>query len=143
MVPLEVVREAPKVLLHDHLDGGLRPATIVDLARSKGYAGLPTQDPEELRRWFRAGAERKSLERYLQGFAHTVAVLQVPEAIERVAAECVEDLADDGIVYAEVRYAPELSTQAGLSLDEVMRAWVAGFEEGVRRVEAGGRSIAV
>jgi adenosine deaminase len=143
MIPLETIREAPKVLLHDHLDGGLRPATVIDLAKACGYSGLPTDDPDELGRWFRSGADRKSLELYLEGFTHTVGVMQTPDAIERVAAECVEDLADDGIVYAEVRYAPELSTQAGLSLDDVMRAWLAGFERGMASVEGRGRQIAV
>src|SRR5689334_12898115 len=90
---LEVARQAPKVLLHDHLDGGLRPATVVELARESGYADLPTDDAERLGSWFRQGADRKSLELYLDGFRHTVGVMQTPAAIERVAAECAEDLA--------------------------------------------------
>ena len=143
MIPVETIRQAPKVLLHDHLDGGLRPATVIDLARVTGYKGLPTEDPVELGTWFRSGADRKSLELYLEGFSHTVGVMQQPDAIERVAAECAEDLAADGIVYAEVRYAPELSTQGGLSLDEVMRAWLRGFEIGTARAEAAGRPIMV
>ena len=114
MVPIERIREAPKVLLHDHLDGGLRPATVIDLARETGYGDLPTTDPDELGRWFRAGADRKSLELYLDGFAHTVAVMQTPDGIERVAAECAEDLAADGVVYAEVRYAPGAVHAGGL-----------------------------
>src|SRR6476660_4589237 len=126
MVPVELCRKAPKVLLHDHLDGGLRATTVIELARETGYPDLPTTEPDELARDFRQGADRKSLELYLAMFAHTVGVMQTPEAIERVAAECAEDLADDGVVYAEVRYAPELSTQGGLGLDEVMRAWLAG-----------------
>jgi len=116
------IREAPKVVLHDHLDGGLRPATVIDLAREFGYTGLPTTDPEELAASFTAGADRKSLELYLEGFEHTVGVLQTPDALERAAFECAEDLAHDGVVYAEVRYAPELSTRDGLSLDDVSRA---------------------
>ena len=107
---LETIRRAPKVLLHDHLDGGLRPRTIVELAAETGYAGLPTSDPDELAIWIRRGADRKSLELYLETFAHTVGVMQTRDAIERVAAECVDDLAADGVVYAEVRHAPELST---------------------------------
>src|SRR5689334_24535446 len=89
-VPLtsDEIRAAPKVLLHDHLDGGLRPATIVDLAREFGYDGLPTTDVDELSAWFRRGADRKSLELYLETFAHTVGVLQERDAIVRVAAEC-------------------------------------------------------
>ena len=94
------------MLLHDHLDGGLRPATVVELAAENGYDGLPTTDADELAEWIRRGADRKSLELYLQTFAHTVGVMQTAEAIDRVAAECAEDLAADGIVYAEVRYAP-------------------------------------
>lgn len=143
MVPLEVVRAAPKVLLHDHLDGGLRPATVIELARETGYAGLPTTDPEDLGRWFRQGADRKSLELYLEGFTHTVGVMQTPAAIERVAAECAVDLADDGVVYAEVRYAPELSTQAGLSLDAVMTAWLNGFLRGADAAAEAGRPIVI
>jgi adenosine deaminase len=143
MVPIETIRQAPKVLLHDHLDGGLRPATMIELAREVGYADLPTTDADELGRWFRTGADRKSLELYLDGFAHTVAVMQTPEGIERVAAECAEDLAADGVVYAEVRYAPELSTQEGLSLDAVMAAWLAGFRRGAEAATAAGHPIVV
>ncbi len=143
MVPIELCRQAPKALLHDHLDGGLRPATVIELARETGYADLPTTDPDELGRRFREGADRKSLELYLEGFAHTVGVMQTPSAIERVAAECAEDLAADGVVYAEVRYAPELSTQGGLGLDEVMRAWLAGFRSGAANAGRAGNPIAV
>ncbi len=126
----ETIRSAPKVLLHDHLDGGLRPATIVDLAREQGYHGLPTSDPEALRQWFTRGADRKSLELYLEGFAHTVGVMQRRDALERVAAECAEDLAADGVVYAEVRYAPELHLEGGLTLDETVAAVLEGFRQG-------------
>src|SRR5687767_11459502 len=121
------IRRAPKVLLHDHLDGGLRPATVIELAREVGYDELPTTDPAELGRWFTRGADRKSLELYLEGFRHTVAVMQTRDAIERVAAECVEDLAADGVVYAEVRMAPELLTDGGLTLDEATQAMLAGL----------------
>jgi adenosine deaminase len=127
---LATIRSAPKVLLHDHLDGGLRPATIVELAREVGYDGLPMADPNELGAWFRRGADRQDLVLYLEGFAHTVAVMQTPEALERVAAECSEDLAADGIVYAEVRFAPELHLDGGMTLDEVVRAVLAGFRRG-------------
>jgi adenosine deaminase len=143
VVPIDMIRQAPKVLLHDHLDGGLRPATVIDLARETGYSHLPTMDPDELGRWFRLGADRKSLELYLDGFTHTVAVMQTPDAIERVAAECAEDLAADGVVYAEVRYAPELSMQKGLSLDDVMAAWLAGFRRGADAADRAGRHIVV
>ncbi|MGD8485454.1 MAG: adenosine deaminase [Chloroflexota bacterium] len=143
MVTTETIRSAPKVLLHDHLDGGLRPATVIELAGETGYAGLPTEDAAELGRWFRLGADRGSLELYLEGFTHTVGVMQTPEAITRVASECVQDLGADGIVYAEVRYAPELSTQGGLSLDEVMKAWLAGFELGAVEAERAGNPIVI
>jgi adenosine deaminase len=108
LLELDTITEAPKALLHDHLDGGLRPETVVELARDVGYRELPTSDPVELARWFTLGADRKSLELYLEGFRHTIALLQTREAIERVAAECAEDLAADNVVYAEVGYAPEL-----------------------------------
>ncbi|PXY32311.1 adenosine deaminase [Prauserella muralis] len=136
----EELRAAPKVLLHDHLDGGLRPSTVVELAEQTGYDGLPTTDVAELGRWFTRAADSGSLESYLETFAHTCGVMQTEEALARVAAECVEDLADDGVVYAEVRYAPELFTEGGLSLDAVIKAVQAGFTEGERRVaERGGR----
>jgi adenosine deaminase len=141
MLTIETIRRAPKVLLHDHLDGGLRPETMIDLAAEHGYAGLPTNDADELAAWIRRGADRKSLELYLETFAHTVGVLQERDAIVRVAAECAEDLATDGVVYAEVRYAPELSTERGLTLDEVVEANLAGFRMGMDRAAAAGRPI--
>jgi adenosine deaminase len=127
---LAEIRKAPKVLLHDHLDGGLRPGTIIDLARETGYDKLPTTDADALRTWFREASDSGSLERYLETFAHTVGVMQTREALVRVAAECAEDLAADGVVYAEVRYAPELHTDGGLSLDQVVQAVLDGFRQG-------------
>ena len=118
------------MLLHDHLDGGLRPRTVIELAAEAGYRDLPTRDPDELARWFTLGADRKSLELYLEGFRHTVAVMQTPRRLERVAAECVEDLAGDGVVYAEIRMAPELLTDGGLTLDEAVEAMLAGLRRG-------------
>ena len=141
MLTLETIREAPKALLHDHLDGGLRPTTIVELASEYGYAGLPTTDVDDLAAWIRRGADRKSLELYLETFAHTVGVLQDRDAIIRVAAECAEDLAADGVVYAEVRYAPELSTEKGLTLDEVVEANLEGFRLGSATAATAGRPI--
>jgi adenosine deaminase len=126
------VAALPKVLLHDHLDGGLRPATVVELAEEYGYPALPTHDVDELATWFNRGAKRNDLVLYLETFAHTVGVMQHRDAIERVAHECAEDLAADGVVYAEVRMAPELCTEAGLNLDEVMDAILAGFASGSR-----------
>ena len=127
---LDTIRRAPKVLLHDHLDGGLRPRTVLELAEEAGYRELPTTDPDELAAWFTRGADRKSLELYLEGFRHTVAVMQTRDAIERVAAECSQDLAADGIVYAEVRMAPELLTDGGLTLDEAVTAILDGLRRG-------------
>ncbi|WP_092599047.1 adenosine deaminase [Actinopolyspora xinjiangensis] len=139
----EQIRQAPKVLLHDHLDGGLRPRTVAELAARDGYEQLPSTDPGELENWFAAAAEAGSLEEYLERFTHTVGVLQTPEALRRVAAECAEDLAADGVVYAEIRYAPELSTQTGMELDEVVEAILAGFGDGANRAAEQGRRIRV
>jgi adenosine deaminase len=133
---------APKALLHDHLDGGLRPATIVELAAQIGHP-LPETDPEALGRWFVAAADSGSLERYLQTFGHTVAVMQTEESLRRVAAECALDLALDGVVYAEVRYAPEQHLEGGLTLPEVVEAVLAGFREGTARAAEQGRTIRV
>ncbi|GAA3546365.1 adenosine deaminase [Nocardioides daeguensis] len=131
-----LLRAAPKVLLHDHLDGGLRPATIIELAAGVGHA-LPATDTAALAHWFAEAADSGSLERYLETFAHTVGVMQTAEALTRVARECVEDLAADGVVYAEIRYAPELHVDGGLDLEEVVAAVQRGFEEGM--AAAGGR----
>ncbi len=141
VLPIKTIRRAPKVLLHDHLDGGLRPRTVIDLAGEYGYDRLPTTDPDDLADWFRRGADRKSLELYLEGFEHTFGVMQERDAIVRVAAECAEDLAADGVVYAEVRYAPELSIERGLTLDEVIEANLEGFRIGSQRAAAAGHPI--
>ncbi|MBC6456857.1 adenosine deaminase [Actinomadura sp. HBU206391] len=130
---LDDIRRAPKVLLHDHLDGGLRPDTIVDLARESGYDALPSTEADGLRSWFAEASDSGSLERYLETFTHTVGVMQSAEALERVAYECAEDLAEDGIVYAEVRYAPEQHTEGGLTLEQVVEAVLRGFAEAGRR----------
>jgi adenosine deaminase len=127
---LEEIRAAPKVLLHDHLDGGLRAATVVELACEVGYDGLPTHDVAEVELWLQRGAHRGHLNLYLDAFQHTVAVMQTGDALVRVAAECAEDLAADGVVYAEVRFAPELHVEGGLSLDEVVEAVLEGFRRG-------------
>jgi adenosine deaminase len=119
----------PKVVLHDHLDGGLRIATILELADAIGYARLPSTDPAELARWFHQG-ESGSLERYLDAFSHTVGVMQTADAIERVAYEAVVDLAADGTVYAELRYGPALHTQPGLTLEAIIEAALAGLQRG-------------
>ncbi|HET8568692.1 MAG TPA: adenosine deaminase [Candidatus Limnocylindria bacterium] len=129
---LDVLRRAPKVLLHDHLDGGLRPGTVIELARDLGHT-LPTTDPADLEAWFRASAARGSLALYIRGFDHTIAVMQTPEAVERVAYECGEDLAMDGVVYAEVRYAPVFSTARGMNLEQVLGSVARGFDRAERR----------
>ena len=134
----DVVRRAPKVLLHDHLDGGLRPQTILELAADCGHR-LPAADSDSLGRWFAEAADSGSLVRYLETFEHTVAVMQTEAALTRVARECVLDLAADGVVYAEVRYAPEQHVGSGLSLDQVVAAVQAGFDAGV--AEAGDRIV--
>src|SRR5204862_1437648 len=98
------------------------------LARDVNYGGLPTADPAQLARWFHASASSGSLSLYLRGFAHTIAVMQSADAIERVAYECGEDLAHDGVVYAEIRYAPVFHIQPGLNLEQVVDAVARGFE---------------
>ncbi len=138
-----LIRSVPKVLLHDHLDGGLRPATILELAGEVGHP-LPADDAEALGHWFTESADSGSLPRYLETFDHTVAVMQRADHLRRVARECVEDLAADGVVYAEVRYAPEQHLAAGLTLDEVVRAVQDGIDDGVATVaSAGGRPVVV
>ena len=137
------IRQAPKVLLHDHLDGGLRPATIVELAAEIGYRALPETDPAALGGWFRSAADSGSLERYLETFTHTVAVMQTRAGLERVAREAAEDLAADGVVYAEVRWAPEQHTDGGLTLDEVVDAVLAGFRAGEQAAAQRGHQIRV
>ena len=126
----ETIRTLPKALLHDHLDGGLRPGTVIELAREYGYTNLPTTDEHDLGLWFNEGAKRNDLVLYLETFDHTFGVMQHKDAIERVSHECAEDLAADGVVYAEVRMAPELCTGAGLTLDEAVEAMLAGFRSG-------------
>src|SRR5690242_2772334 len=140
---VDTVRDAPKALLHDHLDGGLRTGTVVELADAVGYAGLPSDDPAELAKWFLGAAHSGSLVRYLETFGHTVAVMQTSDALVRVAAECAEDLATDGVVYAEVRFAPELHVEEGLSLEAVVEAVLEGFRQGSATAAAYGRRIRI
>ncbi|MEI7631686.1 MAG: adenosine deaminase, partial [Actinomycetes bacterium] len=142
-VPEDLILRAPKVLLHDHLDGGLRPQTILELAAEQGYTELPATDPEALSRWFTESAYSGSLERYLKTFAHTVAVMQTEEALRRVALECAIDLAADGVVYAEVRFAPELHVEKGLDEAQVVEAVLAGFADGQRAAAAQGNHIKI
>ena len=137
------IKRLPKALLHDHLDGGLRPETIIELANEIGYQSLPTQDPVKLADWFEESCNSGSLVRYLETFEHTIAVMQTKEAIIRVARECALDLARDGVVYAEVRGAPELFTQKSLTLDEVIEATSEGYRLGVKDAAAEGFKIRV
>ena len=106
----DFIRTIPKVLLHDHLDGGVRPQTVIDLAKDQKYDKLPTSDPGELDQWFQRGAQRGSLPLFLEGFEHTCGVMQTEEALERVAYETVEDMKKDGVVYFETRFAPMFHT---------------------------------
>ena len=120
----------PKVLLHEHLDGVLRPSTVIDLAKSERYRQLPTEDPAELGRWFHQGANQGSLPKYLEGFVHTIAVMQTEEALARVAYEQAQDLAGDGVVYFETRFAPIFHTQKGLTHQQVVSAVLRGLDRG-------------
>ena len=133
---------APKVLLHDHLDGGLRPSTILELAADVGHA-LPASNADALAKWFVDSCGSGSLERYLETFTHPLAVMQTRDALIRIAAECAEDLAADGVVYAEVRYAPELHVEGGLDLVDVVEAIQQGFAEGSAKAAASGHPIRV
>ena len=126
----DLVAKGPKVLLHDHLDGGLRPSTVIDLADISGYEELPSNNVEKLSEWFHEGANRRDLNLYLETFAHTVGVMQDEYSCHRVAKECAEDLAEDGCVYAEIRFAPSLFTMQKLSVHEVIEAVLSGFSEG-------------
>jgi adenosine deaminase len=127
-----LLKSVPKVLLHEHLDGVVRPKTVIELARSAGYEQLPTEDPEELARWFHRGANQGGLPKYLEGFAHTIAVMQTEEALERVAYEQAEDLSSDGVVYFETRFAPIFHTRKGLTHQQVVPAVLKGLERGRR-----------
>src|SRR5215467_8385489 len=129
-VPRTLLESLPKILLHEHLDGVLRPQTIVELARESGYAGLPTDNPEQLAKWFHQGANQGSLPEYLLGFAHTIAVMQTEEALERVAYEQAEDLSRDGVVYFETRFAPIFHTRRGLTHQQVVSAVLRGLDRG-------------
>lgn len=137
------IKALPKVLLHDHLDGGVRPATVLELAKEVGYDELPVDDVQGLADWFRDSADSGSLVRYLETFAQTVGVMQTRDALFRVASECAQDLAEDGVVYAEVRYAPEQHLEQGLTLEQVIEAVNAGFRDGEARAASAGRPIRV
>ena len=137
------IKRLPKALLHDHLDGGLRPETIIEIAQQIGYKKLPTDDPKMLADWFEESCNSHSLVRYLETFSHTIAVMQSKEAIIRVSRECAIDLARDGVVYAEVRGAPELFTEQGLTLDQVVEATLEGYKQGMAEAANEGNKIRV
>ena len=139
----EELKRAPKALLHDHLDGGLRPQTILDLAKEFGYAKLPAADADSLAKWFADAADSGSLEKYLETFAHTVGVMQSPSAIARVAREAALDLAEDGVVYAEIRFAPELHLAEGMEMRDVVEAVLVGLAQGEEEARELGRPIMV
>ena len=143
MLSREEIHALPKVILHDHLDGDLRPQTIIEIAKEIGYTELPTTDVAELTKWFVDSCSAGSLEKYLRTFDHTIAVMQTREHITRVSRECVLDLALDNVIYAEIRVAPEHFTKRGLSLDDVVAAMIAGYKEGVAEAEVMGKKIAV
>ncbi len=128
----EIIKSAPKVLLHDHLDGGLRPQTIIDISKQIGYKKLPTSDPGELGKWFHRGANKGNLIEYLQGFEHTIAVMQTKESLERVAYEMMEDMKNDGVCYVETRFAPVFHTGKGFYQEDVVNAVLEGLEKGKR-----------
>jgi adenosine deaminase len=140
--PAGAIARAPKALLHDHLDGGLRPATVFEIAHEIGHP-LPAEDVDGLATWIQRAAHSGSLVRYLETFTHTVAVMQTHDHLVRVARECALDLAADGVVYAEVRYAPEQHLAEGLTLDQVVEAVQEGFEIGMAQAAAEGRRIRV
>ncbi|OBQ46874.1 adenosine deaminase [Streptomyces sp. H-KF8] len=138
----DTIRRLPKAVLHDHLDGGLRPATVVELADTVGHT-LPTTDPDELAAWYVEAAGSGDLVRYIATFEHTLAVMQTREGLLRTAEEYVLDLAADGVVYGEVRYAPELMTKGGLTLPEVVGAVQEGLAAGMAKASAGGTPVRV
>ncbi len=137
MTTEEIIRSVPKVLLHDHLDGGLRPATIIELAKEMKYNKLPTNDPGELAEWFHRGANKGNLVEYLQGFEHTCAVMQSKESLERIAYEMMEDMKNDGVCYVETRFAPVFHTSKNLYNDDVVNAVLAGLERGKKDFNVG------
>ncbi|MFF4116704.1 adenosine deaminase [Streptomyces sp. NPDC001714] len=141
-VDADVIRRLPKAVLHDHLDGGLRPATLVELAAEVGHT-LPTTDPDELAAWYVEAAGSGDLVRYIATFEHTLAVMQTREGLRRVAEEYVLDLAADGVVYGEVRYAPELNVQGGLTLNEVVESVQEGLAAGMAKAAAAGTPVRV
>ena len=137
MTTEQIIRSVPKALLHDHLDGGLRAQTVIDLAKDLKYNKLPTKDPGELGQWFHRGANKGNLVEYLQGFEHTCAVMQTRESLKRVAYEMMEDMKKDGVCYVETRFAPVFHTSKGLYHEDVVNAVLEGLEKGKRDFNVG------
>lgn len=133
----DIIREVPKVMLHDHLDGGLRTNTLIELAKDYKYPNLPTTNPEELGEWFHRGANKGNLIEYLQGFEHTCALMQTKESLERIAFEMIEDMNNDGVCYVETRFAPVFHMAKGLNYDEVITAVLSGLERGKQKYNVG------
>ena len=130
MLTEDIIKSVPKVLLHDHLDGGLRPQTVIDLAEDLNYKKLPTHDKDELAEWFHVGANKGNLVEFLKGFEHTTAVLQTKEGLERAAYEMLEDMKNDGVVYVETRFAPVYHVNKNLYLDDTVTSVLRGLEKG-------------
>ena len=141
-LPVDLIRRAPTVVLHDHLDGGVRPRTVLELEAERHEPG-PGATADEIRDWFYERADSGSLVDYLRTFERTVALMQTAENLTRIAREFVEDLVDDGVVYAETRWAPELHVAGGLTVDAAVDAVQAGLDEGVHQAAANGRTIVV
>ncbi|MET9038624.1 adenosine deaminase [Streptomyces mirabilis] len=141
-IDIDTIRRLPKAVLHDHLDGGLRPATLVELAGTVGHT-LPTTDPDALAAWYYEAANSGDLVRYIATFEHTLAVMQTREGLLRTAEEYVLDLAGDGVVYGEVRYAPELMVNGGLTLPEVVETVQEGLAAGMAKAAAAGTPVRV
>ena len=139
---IDELRALPKISLHDHLDGGVRPATILELADAAGIAA-PAQDAKALSRWFAKQSDAGSLVEYLKTFELVTSVMQSERALTRIAREFVADLAADGVIYGEMRWAPEQHLAGGLDLDAAVRAVQRGIEEGEDEADAAGRSIRV
>jgi adenosine deaminase len=137
---LEALQAFPKVSLHDHLDGGIRPQTIIELAADIGYP-LPADNADDLGQWFAESANSGSLERYLEIFDHTIAVMQTAPNLRRVAKEFVEDLAADGVIYGETRWAPEQHLRDGLTEADAIEAVRDGLAEGMAACRNRGHEI--
>jgi len=132
-----VIESLPKVSLHDHLDGGLRPQTIIDIAAEQGL-DLPADSAEELGTWFAEQSDSGSLVEYLKTFDVTTSVMQTAGALTRIAREFVEDLHADGVIYGEIRWAPEQHLADGLTLDEAVEAVQAGIDDAVESIRGAG-----